>query len=245
MELIKKSGIEYFSFIENEKVIAGITTRNAGFSEGVFNSLNLGINTKDSTVNVCKNRDLAFKTIAPEMNIIGLKQIHSNIIHFVNSYDNLIPEGDGIISKSKNLLLCISLADCGSVIFYDNEYSIIANIHCGWRGAKEGIIEKTCKFLFDFQKAESFNAIICPMIQSENYCVGNVFENYFPENFFYKQNGNLHFKLNEYIESELRRQGIRNISNTKTDTFANKHRFYSFRRDGETGRMCSFIGLKD
>ena len=65
MEYILQNGIKWFSFIDNRKLMAGVSTRIGGYSVGNYSGLNVGINTADSASTIKKNRDLLFSTVSP------------------------------------------------------------------------------------------------------------------------------------------------------------------------------------
>jgi copper oxidase (laccase) domain-containing protein len=82
------------------------------------------------------------------------------------------------------------------------------------------------------------------MISKENYEVGPEFQEYFPTEFLTARNNSLYLDLNGCVEAILREGNVGKIYNAQLDTFSNPDLFFSYRRDGQTGRMCSFIGLK-
>ena len=62
--------------------------------------------------------------------------------------------------------------------------------------------------------------------------------------FLTARNNSLYLDLNGCVEAILREGNVGKIYNAQLDTFSNPDLFFSYRRDGQTGRMCSFIGLK-
>lgn len=244
MNIIEKDSITYLSYINNDFLISGASTRKTGISSYPYDSLNLGINTNDKPENISENRNRFFNTIAPGFHVCYLNQTHSNIIHVVDEKFKNGVEGDGLITNKKGLLLAATIADCGSVCFYDDEYTVAGIVHAGWAGTKKGIIEEICLRLSKYKPLHCFNAIIGPMIQSVNYEVGEEFKSYFDLSYFSMKNNSLYFDLNKCIENKLKTAGILKILNNKIDTYSNPDLYFSHRRDKITGRMLAFIALK-
>lgn len=229
-----------------ETITAGISTRENGFSNGKYKSNNLGLNTKDSTENIQKNRNHFFTELPHEFSPYYAKQTHSAIIHNVDScnFSNNM-EGDGLYTTEKHKLLCISVADCGNILFYSENHPIVMAIHAGWRGARNGIIKEACSILAAHTPINTITAIVGPSIHCKNYEVGREFYEYFPPSFFSQNYGSIYFDLSAYMFSELKQNGIKKIIDYNLDTFEDRQRFFSYRRDGDTGRMITFIGRKD
>ncbi|HON52207.1 MAG TPA: peptidoglycan editing factor PgeF [Bacteroidales bacterium] len=235
--------IPYFQYIDSPLCIAGVSTRNGGISKGVYSSMNLGTHTADNPTHVQHNRQLFFGTIAPGFTVAYMRQTHSNIVLNVDSDFVNDTEGDAFYTTKKGVLLTVSLADCGSVIIHDDSYSLIAAIHCGWRGVHSQIIEKTISELSAYVKPEKLTAYIGPTIQQQYYEVGKEFLDLFPHSYFKENGEKLYFNLNGRIEDVLLESGVGMIMNSRMGTFAVPEHFYSYRRDGATGRFCAFIGI--
>ena len=120
-------------------------SRNNGFSKGLYKSLNCGRGSGDKKVNIKKN----LKYIAKKMNIncqnlILMHQTHSNKVIEIKSGRKKI-YGDAMITKNKKFALGVVTADCVPILLFDKRNKVIGCIHAGWKGAFNGIIEKTIK----------------------------------------------------------------------------------------------------
>lgn len=236
--------IPHFEWIHNSHCVAGFSTRKGGISTGVYESMNTGLHSKDEHHCVIENRDKFFSSVASTFKVANLRQIHSaKIVEVNNSFTNDC-EADGFFTTEKNVVLSISIADCGSVLFHDEKFSIIAGLHCGWRGTRDGIIQNMVKILSKFVNPQNLTAYIGPMISKENYEVGKEFYDFFPKQYLIQKDGSHYFDLNGRVESILQECNIGKIYNPRIDTFSNKELFYSYRRDGVTGRMCAYIGKR-
>jgi YfiH family protein len=112
------------------------------------NILNLGFAEWDSRENVTENRRKFLRAIAAsKMQIVALRQIHSDIVHRVgkaNVSTTAEPlQGDALITRDPGVLLVVQTADCVPIILADTRNRAVAAIHSGWRGTVRRIAEKT------------------------------------------------------------------------------------------------------
>ncbi|MCR4740529.1 MAG: peptidoglycan editing factor PgeF [Lachnospiraceae bacterium] len=125
----------------------GFSTRKGGVSEGMYSSLNLGMNRGDIRERVTENwrRFLESAGITQDTFVCG-KQVHENKIHIADETD-LRPaygEGemnvcDGYVTACKNVPLAIFIADCVPLLLEDKKAGVIGAVHCGWRGTVSDI----------------------------------------------------------------------------------------------------------
>lgn len=141
-------------------LVHGFSTRVGGFSS-VYRrgDLNLGFTQHDSRAMVERNR-AAFlqelgavtkrrtsrKIAASLWPLVTLRQVHSDVIHCIDSLPDLTGEdqlvGDGLITRTPGLLLAIQTADCIPVIVVDTRQHAVGVFHAGWRGTVKRIVEK-------------------------------------------------------------------------------------------------------
>jgi YfiH family protein len=129
-------------------LLHGFSTRAGGYSRAYGKGdLNLGFTKDDTRAAVERNRVAFLEEIgaARRHRLITLRQVHSDIIHCVDS----IPEpgteplsGDGLITATPGLLLAIQTADCLPVILVDAKRHVVGVFHAGWRGTVQRIVEK-------------------------------------------------------------------------------------------------------
>ena len=181
-------------------------------------------------------------------NVIVQKQIHSDIINVVDKFTvNL--EGDALITKSKNLGLAISTADCTNIYLYDYVQKIISAVHSGWMGTEKRILEKTLNVLFNQfnSKPEHIAAYFGPSICKENYEVGQEFTSKFSKEFMLPKNDKwlLDLKLvNRSMLLDLGVSGAR-IQISDTCSFQDSN-YHSYRRDKKlSGRALGVIAIKE
>jgi polyphenol oxidase len=133
-------------------LVHGFSTRPGGFSRAYGKGdLNLGFTKDDSRSAVERNRELFLRklgavtrsrkgqTLCP---LVTLRQIHSDIIHLIESVPVEPLTGDGMITGTPGLLLAIQTADCLPVIVVDPKHRAVGVFHAGWRGTVQRIVEK-------------------------------------------------------------------------------------------------------
>jgi len=236
----------------------GFFTRNNGFSEGIFSSLNCSIISSDQVSNVLKNRKKITDTFGREAeDIIIPRQKHTNKCQIIGSKIPKIINADALVTTRKNIILSVLTADCAPILLYEKQEKIIAAIHAGWKGAKSGIIQNTIKEIIKLG-GSSMNivAIIGPCIQQDSYEVGKEFYSNFQlekdqnHQMFSKKNEKYLFDLPQYCTSILKNCGIKTVNNMGICTFENEDNFFSYRRsikkgDKDYGRQANAIMLQN
>ncbi len=133
-------------------LLHGFSTRAGGFSR-IYGkaALNLGFTKEDSKPAVERNRSAFLAKIGATSQsnrksepwpLVTLRQVHSDIIHFVDSLPESPLVGDGLITNQPGLLLGIQTADCLPVILVDPKRRAVGVFHAGWRGTIQRIVEK-------------------------------------------------------------------------------------------------------
>jgi len=127
-------------------LIHGFSTRTGGFSRAYgAGTLNLGFTKDDSKAAVESNRAAFLRdlgVVKKPWPLVTLRQIHSDIIHLVDSPPELQLTGDGLIAATPGLLLGIQTADCLPIILVDPRHRAVGVFHAGWRGTVKRIVEK-------------------------------------------------------------------------------------------------------
>ncbi len=141
------------------RLVHGFSTRRGGFSRAYGgDALNLGFTKDDSKAAVERNRAAFLQQLGagsqPEPKrgprnahshlwpLVTLRQVHSDIIRFVDSPPESQLTGDGLITATPGLLLGIQTADCLPIILVDPKRRVVGVFHAGWRGTVKRIVEK-------------------------------------------------------------------------------------------------------
>ena len=232
-------------------------SRKKGVSNGIYKSLNCGLNSNDKKSNVLKNREIALKMIGLyKKKLIIPDQIHSSKIKIVdeNSVNKNI-KADALLTKSNKVVLGILTADCAPIFFFDCKKNIVSVVHAGWKGAKKGIIKNTIKLMLECgSKLNNIISCIGPCIGKESYKVKNDFfrkfvtEDSLNKEFFVINKNEMNFDLKSYIIKKIRNLGIKKIIFRSFDTFKDEKNFFSYRRsllfkEKDYGRCISLISI--
>ena len=174
-------------------------------------------------------------------NIFSMCQTHSTNIKIVNENKVIYNNTDGIFSSEKRNILKIKTADCLPIFFMHKDHSFFGVVHAGWKGLKDGIIEKSIhlikKNVNDFKNIEVF---IGPSISMKNYEVQKEFIGYFGSDFIEKIDNKLFCNLKGIAKYQLRKFGLKNIIDVNQCTYENIN-YHSFRRDKTSKRMIGLI----
>jgi polyphenol oxidase len=155
--------LQFSQFLPYTELVHGTFTRQGGYSEEEFSSLNTSaMSGKDKYVTVARNRELVTQTlgIAPQR-AVTLWQVHGVNVRVFDERDEWrtdwdnrsyweqawtpasIRKGDALITKVRGTALALSFADCTPLIFYDPLQGAIGLAHGGWRGTARGIAAAT------------------------------------------------------------------------------------------------------
>ena len=238
----------------------GFFTRQGGVSQGVYDSLNLGLGSNDDQDAVLENRKRVAASFGrPENYLLSLYQVHSSITLKVNEpFTGERPEADGLVTARAGVILSALSADCAPILFCDPQSRVVGSCHAGWKGALGGIIESTLKAMTQQgAKIERIRAVIGPCIQQASYEVGADYESTFLKDdseskpFFIagSEIDKRLFDLPGYCLMRLKRAGVTEAVSTGHDTCADSAQFFSNRRavktgEADYGRLISCIMIR-
>jgi len=235
-------------------------TREGGVSDGVYDSLNGGLGSRDDPANVAENRRRMAEQlgVAPS-HFLNVHQIHSpDAIVATGPWDSPTrPKADAIVTRAEGLAIGITTADCGPILFVDPKARVIGAAHAGWKGAITGILESTIDAMEELgAERNSMIAAIGPLIRQPSYEVGSEFVERFLDAdagnapFFLpgERDGHAMFDLPGFIRMRLEKAGVLMIDDLGVDTYADE-RFYSYRRsvhrkEPDYGRLVHAIALE-
>ena len=125
-------------------LIHGFSTKPGGVSDqGGERVLNLGFTEWDTKDNVLENRRRFQSALgASDLQLVSLKQIHSDVIHLFDVAPSQSCQGDASVTNRPGLLLGVQTADCVPILLVDPKKRAVASIHAGWRGTLRRIVVK-------------------------------------------------------------------------------------------------------
>ena len=235
-------------------------TRTGGVSEGVYASLNGGLGSKDDPDRVADNRGRMCAQLGlPPDRMVSLYQVHSADVVTVEAPFPLSerPKADGMVTRVPGLALGIATADCGPILFADQQGRVVGAAHAGWKGALTGVIGATVAAMEALgARRDRIVAVLGPTISQRAYEVGPDFVERFQadapgmDRFLGagSRAGHAQFDLPGFILARLGEAGIGAASSLGLCTYADPDRFYSYRRnthhrEPDYGRLISAIAL--
>jgi YfiH family protein len=234
-------------------------TRQGGVSDGIYASLNGGIGSSDEPAKVQENRRRMAEALGVEHDaLISVYQVHSpDAVIVEGPWRGERPKADALVTAMPGLALGITTADCGPVLFADEEARVIGAAHAGWRGAVTGVLESTLTAMERLgARREKIVAVLGPTISQNAYEVGPDFIRRFTEEapgherFFKEAERPDHamFDLPGFIGGRLEAAGIGAFTNLGLCTYSDEERFFSYRRtthrkEPDYGRLISAITL--
>jgi polyphenol oxidase len=215
------------------------TTRQGGVSNGKYSSFNLGLHVGDSTEKVQINRSL----LPDFKQIVWLNQVHGTRVIELEKNSSSNQRADASITTQKQVACAVMTADCLPLLLCHKQAKAVAAVHCGWRGLAAGIIDHTLGKLPD--TPANYLAWLGPAIGSQAFEVGKEVLNHFPAQQAAfsrgKQTGKYLADIYALASIQLQQLGLNDIYGGEYCTFSQADRFFSYRRDGQTGRMASVI----
>ena len=226
------------------------TTRNGGVSRAPFNSFNVAHHVGDDTESVKANRDILRGEWLLPNEPYWLNQTHSTrVIHVNDKAEDR--NADASWTEQGNQVCTVMTADCLPLLMYQSNPESVAATHAGWRGLLDGIIENTIEALPG--NTETIKVWLGPAIGPKAFEVGPEVKQAFAEHNpsseqCFKPSHNAGKYLTDLYQLAILRLnsvGVTDISGGNYCTFAEDEIFYSYRRDGETGRMASLIWMEN
>lgn len=236
-----------FQHLAAHKVVHGSYSRHRGSSGWPYDSLNVGLHVGDAQECVCENRERIKQHLGIER-LISAKQVHGCEILSVTkrpAEDAEHPGYDALITDLPGVALMIQQADCQAIMLHDPINKAVANIHSGWRGSVQNIIGKTVRAM-RHEYGSQPRELLAAISPSLGPCCGEFvdYRDELPEPFHSYQVRPHYFDFwaisrDQLIESGVRRDHIE-IAGVCTVCDPN---YFSYRRDGVTGRFASVIAL--
>ena len=223
------------------------STRIGGYSQAPWESLNLGAHVGDEPQTVQRNRQQLVETLQLPSMPVWLEQVHgTEVLKLDHQRPNSV-QADAVYTRERGVVCAVMTADCLPVLFYSADGQEVAAAHAGWRGLSAGVLEATLE-AFSAQPAE-ITAWLGPAIGPTAFEVGaevrDVFcaQNANAAAAFHAAGDKFYADLWMLATQRLQAAGVHNIYGGGRCTFSEKEQFFSYRRDGITGRMASLIWL--
>lgn len=229
-------------------VRAVVTTRTGGVSGGPYASLNLADHVADDPAAVAENRARIAAAAGLPARPRWLRQVHGH-----RAVDAAVVgagcEADAAYAVEPGVVCAVLTADCLPILLCDEAGSRVAALHAGWRGLAGGVVESAVG-AWDDPKAVM--AWLGPAIGPDAFEVGpEVREAFLAQDrgaagaFRPGAAGRWWADLYALAHLRLQAAGVARVHGGGFCTYHERERFYSYRRDGETGRMASLVWLEE
>ncbi len=226
-----------------------VTTRDGGISLAPYASLNLGQHVGDDPAAVAENRARLRACLPAEP--FWLNQVHGiGVQETCTDAPDVPPDADAGFTRQPGVVCAVMTADCLPVLMTDRSGSVVAAAHAGWRGLCNGIIEATIARMA--VPASDILAWLGPAIGPDAFEVGPEVRGAFMAHDLAAASAFAAIPDGKYLadiyllaRQRLNACGVTEVHGGDACTVTERERYFSYRRDGRTGRMASLIWLAD
>ncbi|OGS74371.1 MAG: hypothetical protein A2063_04720 [Gallionellales bacterium GWA2_60_142] len=222
------------------------STRHGGVSAAPYDSFNLGSHVGDASLTVARNRML-LNTLLPS-EPVWLEQVHGTAVANADMAGCRV-QADACIARNRGSVCVVMTADCLPVLLCDEQGTAVGAAHAGWKGLVAGVIETTVREMV--VEPHMLMAWLGPAIGPDAFEVGDeVRAEFVADNpqaeaaFLPGQPGKWFADIYALARLRLNALGVTRIYGGDRCTYREREQFFSYRRDGVTGRMGSFIWLE-
>jgi polyphenol oxidase len=226
-------------------VCALATTRSGGVSAGAYASLNLGDHVGDAADAVARNRALLRAHLPKEP--LWLAQVHATNVATDHACGT--PQADASVARRADAVCAVLTADCLPLLLCDRAGTVVGAAHAGWRGLAAGVIATTVAAME--ADPATLLAWLGPAIGPNAFEVGDEVRATFLAHdeaaasaFTPHAPGKWLADIYQLARQRLADSGVTQVYGGDFCTYSDGARFFSYRRDGITGRMAALIWLK-
>lgn len=225
------------------------TSRAGGVSAAPYDSFNLGTHVGDDAADVAANRARLAQVLGlPEERFVWMEQLHTNTVTLVDGpSDAPVEATDALVTRQKDLALCVLVADCTPVLLSDHTAGVVGAAHAGRMGARNGIVKNTVEAMVELGAEPSrIQVLLGPAAAGESYEVPEGMaldvEKHLPGSRTRTKKGTPGIDVRAGLVRQLLSLGVTHIDADPRDTITDKD-FFSHRREGVTGRQAGVIWM--
>jgi YfiH family protein len=226
-----------------------VTDRRGGRSRSPYDSFNLGDHVGDDPADVAANRSRVARELGvPEARLVWMIQVHGTGVAVVDGpQDGAAPATDALVTATPGLVLCVLVADCVPVLLADHETGVVAAVHAGREGLRQGVVPAALSAMASLgARARHVTALLGPAVCGACYEVPEQMQaevaRVAPSAAVRTRQGTPGLDLRAGVEEILRRAGIPEVVHDPRCT-AEEPTLFSHRRDGITGRQAGLVWL--
>ena len=226
-----------------------VTDRRGGRSRSPYDSFNLGDHVGDDPADVAANRSRVPRELGVgEDRLVWMDQVHGTGVAVVDGpRDGAVPATDALVTATPGLVLCVLVADCVPVLLADHETGVVAAVHAGREGVRQGVVPATLSAMASLgARARHVTALLGPAVCGSCYEVPEEMQREVarvaPAAAVRTRRGTPGLDLRAGIADGLHRAGITRVVHDPRCTVEDPTLF-SHRRDGVTGRQAGLVWL--
>ena len=232
-------------------VCAVATTRSGGVSTGAYATMNLGRGGRDDPAALAENRR-RFERFLPSPPV-PLSQVHGAAVAILDRTTAATPTADAAVTRERGVVCAVLTADCMPVVVTDRKGSAVGIAHAGWRGLAAGVLEATLAALRRLGADRGdLIAWLGPAIGPGAFEVGaDVYAAFCADDpgatpfFAAGRPGKWHADLYGLARRRLTGAGVASIHGGGECTYTGTARFFSYRRERDSGRMATAVWLAE
>ncbi|MFW3173108.1 peptidoglycan editing factor PgeF [Geodermatophilus sp. CPCC 206100] len=226
-----------------------VTDRRGGRSRPPYESFNLGGHVGDDPADVAANRDrLAGELRVDPARLVWMDQVHGTGVTVVDGpVDAALPATDALVTRTPGLVLCVLVADCVPVLLADATAGVVAAVHAGREGVRQGVVPATLAAMARLgSRAADVTALLGPAVCGACYEVPRAMQvevaRVAPAAAVRTRRGTPGLDLRAGLAELLRNAGVGQVVHDPRCTVEDRFLF-SHRRDGVTGRQAGVVWL--
>jgi YfiH family protein len=226
-----------------------VTDRRGGRSRSPYDSFNLGDHVGDDPADVEANRERVARELGvPGERLVWMNQVHGARVAVVDGpQEGPVAGTDALVTATSGLVLCVVVADCVPVLLADPVAGVVAAVHAGREGVRQGVVPATLSAMASLgARARHVSALLGPAVCGDCYEVPGEMQaevaRVAPAAAVRTRKGTPGLDLRAGVADGLRRAGIPEVVQDPRCTVEDRHLF-SHRRDGVTGRQAGIVWL--
>lgn len=223
------------------------TSRAGGASSSPYDSFNLGDHVGDDPDAVAANRERLARILGLD-DIVWMEQIHSRTVTVVEGpQDGPVEATDALVTTERGLALGVLVADCVPVLLADHVHGVVAAVHAGRMGVRNGIVPRTVEKMVALgAEPGAVQAVLGPAASGRHYEVPAEMaadvEKHLPGSRTRTEQGTVGLDIRAGLVRQLMGLGVTNIEADPRCTIEDED-FFSYRREGTTGRQAGLVWL--
>jgi len=226
-----------------------VTDRRGGRSSAPYDSFNLGDHVGDDPVAVAANRERLARELAVEPGrLVWMQQVHGTGVAVVDRPQEApVAATDALVTAERGLVLCVLVADCVPVLLADAEAGVVAAVHAGREGVRQGVVPAALAAMRDLgARPATTTALLGPAVCGADYEVPAAMQaevaRAAPAAAVRTRAGTPGLDLRAGLAELLRGAGVGQVVHDPRCTVEDR-RLFSHRRDGVTGRQAGVVWL--